>query len=339
MFRVSALLALSVGCRADPKPPTDASTPEALQPCTLVDSGPVVATADGQVIEGLYIRATDGPGISIEGHSSVVVRNVRIEHNNGPGIEIIDADDTRIEGVSIDNLSAPPSGPNPSDEPLNIDCFESARLVVTDVRLTRGASGIYLLECPDATLSFVEGHDFRGPFPRGQLVQWNNSDRGLLEDFSVENPIDTSWPEDNVNIYQSADVTVRRGLVDGNNSPSGVGVIFDGETGSGTVEDVDAVHMGNGCFSDIAGLDGVVFRRTRCRDNLCTDQGRGEPLSNALMWCGQEGHTEIRLEESTWFSACNPDNLVWPDESFAVIDLVEADFVPRDPIRVDLCWE
>jgi hypothetical protein len=207
------------------------------------------------------------------------------------------------------------------------------------VRLTRGSSGIYLLQCPEAMMSFVEGHDFRGPFPRGQLAQFDKSDGAVLEDFSVVNPQDTSWPEDNVNVYQSVDVEIRRGLIDGNNSPSGVGVIFDGDLALGVVEDVDAIRMGNGCFSDYAGSDGVVFRRTRCRENICRDQGRGLPLSNALMWAGNPDFMQIRIEDSAYFEACNPGNLVWPQESFAVIELDEQDFALREAIAVELCWE
>lgn len=205
--------------------------------------------------------------------------------------------------------------------------------------LTGGSSGVYLVGCPNASIRFVEGHDFRGPFPRGQLVQFDDSGGGILDDFSVVNPRDTSWPEDNVNVYRSLDVEIRRGLVDGNNSPSGVGVIFDGDLATGIVEDVDAVRMGNGCFSDYAGSDGVIFRRTRCRENVCEDQGRGEPLSNALMGAGNPSFREIRIEDSTYFAACNPDNIVWPEESFAVIEVTESDFDPRPPLALRFCWE
>jgi hypothetical protein len=97
--------------------------------------------------------------------------------------------------------------------------------------------------------------------------------------------------------------------------------------------------MGNGCFSDIAGADGNTFRRTRCRDNVCTDQGRGTPLSNALMWCGKTGATQIRLEASTYWAACNPGNIVWPASSFAVQEITEADFTLRAPERIAFCWE
>jgi hypothetical protein len=305
--------------------------------CVLEESGPITVSRDGQVIERMHVVSTDGPAIVVDGFANVVIRDVWIEHAGGPGVAISGADDLVIDHVAIEHTGAPESGANPSDGLINLSCYASARLAASEVRLVRGSSGAYLLECPDATLSRIEGHDFRGPFPRGQLVQLDKSDGVLLEDFSVVNP-PGSWPEDNVNIYQSIDATIRRGLIDGNNSPSGVGVIFDGDMALGVVEDVDAIRMGNGCFSDYAGSDGVVFRRTRCRENICEDQGRGPPLSNALMWTGHEGFTQIVLEDSHWFASCN-GNLVWPEESFATLELDEQDFTLRDPIVADFCWE
>ncbi|WP_143140975.1 hypothetical protein [Nannocystis exedens] len=318
---------------------TSGSTTGDSPACVLAESGPIVVDADDQVIENLHVVSTRGPAITVEGHAGVTIRNVWIEHAGGPGIAIgAGADDVHIENVAIEHTGAPAEGQNPSDGLNNIECYGSARPVVSNARLVRGSSGIYLVECPDADLSFLEGHDFRGPFPRGQLVQFDKSNGGVLEDFSVINPQATSWPEDNVNIYQSVDVEIRRGMIDGNNSPSGVGVIFDGDLALGVVEDVDAIRMGNGCFSDYAGSDGVVFRRTRCRENICEDQGRGLPLSNALMWAGHPGYTKIRLEDSHYFASCN-GNLVWPDESFEVLELEELDFTMREPIVVQLCWE
>jgi hypothetical protein len=307
--------------------------------CTLTDSGPVTTGMDGQVIENLRIVSTSGPAIKVDGHAKVVIRNVQILHEGGPGIAITGgSDDIVIEDVSIEHTGAPDSGKNPSPELNNIQCYGSSHPTIRRARLSRGSSGVYLVECPSSELSFLEGHDFRGPFPRGQLVQWDKSNDGVLEDFSVINPAG-SWPEDNVNVYQSTNVEIRRGFIDGNNSPSGIGVIFDGGFSTGLVEDVDAVHMGNGCFSDYAGGPGVIFRRTRCRDNICTDQGRGLPSSNALMWCGNTMHSNLRIEESTHFNACNPGNIVWPTSSFEVVQLNDAAFTPRAPIELDFCWE
>lgn len=310
-----------------------------LPACELAPSGPIVVDADDQVIENLHIVSARRAAITIDGHPGVTIRNVWIEHAGGPGISIgAGSDDVHIENVAIEHTGAPAQGENPSDGLVSIECYGSARPTITNARLVGGSSGVYLVECPDASLSMLEGHDFRGPFPRGQLVQFDKSSGGVLEDFSVVNPQETSWPEDNVNVYQSVDVEIRRGLVDGNNSPSGVGVIFDGDMALGVVEDVDAIRMGNGCFSDYAGSDGVVFRRTRCRENICEDQGRGLPLSNALMWAGHPEYTQIRIEDSQYFESCN-GNLVWPEESFAVIELEEVDFALRGAIEVQLCWE
>ncbi len=283
-------------------------------------------TSDGET--ALVIRA-DG----------VTIRDVRIRYAGGHGIQIDGAADVTIENVDIEHTGAPVSGANDSEERNDIDVHESPRLTVTGARLARGSSGIYLQDSPGSELRDIEGHDFRGPFPRGQLVQWNRSGDATLDGFSCVNP-PGSWPEDVVNVFDSTNVTIRNGLVDGDDSPSGVGVIFDAN-GSGLVEDVDAVHMGNGCFSAYAGLEGSIFRRTRCRDNVCTDQGRGVPSSNALMWASNPDPTitHLRIESSTYANACNPDNIVWPAESFEVADVSEADFTPRPPLSLSFCWE
>ena len=73
--------------------------------------------------------------------------------------------------------------------------------------------------------------------------------------------------------------------------------------------------------------------------NICTDQGRGPPLSNALMWSGHPGYTTLRIEASSYFAACDPNNIVWPTNSFAVVEVTEQDFTPRAPIANRFCWE
>ena len=59
-----------------------------------------------------------------------------------------------------------------------------------------------------------------------RCVQFDKCNNSILEDFSCENS-NASWTEDNVNVYESDNVTVRRGVVDGNNSPSGDGIMFE----------------------------------------------------------------------------------------------------------------
>lgn len=308
-----------------------------VEACSLSESGPFASTSDGQIIENLRVESTSGDALSIT-HDGVVVRNVWVRHAGGLGIAIKGAANVKLEDVHVQYVGAPASGANASSSHNNIECNGSPGLRVQRAKLEQGSSGIYLVNCDDSHLQFIEGHDFRGPFPRGQLVQWNSSDRGLLEDFSCVNP-PGAWPEDNVNVYKSNEATIRRGLIDGNNSPSGVGVIFDGGTSTGLVEDVDTVRMGNGCFSAYAGGNDVTFRRTRCRSNICESQdGRGAPKSNALMWAGSPDLSEVRIEDSSYWDACN-GNLVWPATSFEVVELEEVDYIERDPVALEFCWE
>jgi hypothetical protein len=240
------------------------------------------------------------------------------------------------------HTGAPATGASPDDGRVNIVGYGTTGLVIQHVKLERGSSGIYLIQSPGAKLSYIEGHDFRGPFPRGQLVQFDKSPDGLLEDFSCINPPASSWPEDNVSVYRSSNVTVRRGLLSGNNSPTGVGVMFelsDGTSSGGLAEDVDTVDQGNGSFSGYPAKD-VVFRRTRARDNHCSGQaGRAAPSSNSLVWAGSPDSTNLTLEDSRYFNLCNPGNTVWDQSVFSKVEISEEDFTPRSPIVETFCWE
>jgi parallel beta helix pectate lyase-like protein len=302
-------------------------------------SAPVSASFDNQLIENLDIVSAGGPGIIVHGKSGVTIRNVAIHHMGGAGIEIGDAPNTTIQDADITFDGAPPAGQNPGARFVNVDCYNSQHLTIRNLRLVRGSSGIRLDHCHNSVVSFIEGHDFRGPFPRGQLIQWIESDGGQLSDFSAENSIETAWTEDIVNAWKSSNITIRRGLVDGNNSISGDAVIADDSSHDVLVEDVDALHQTNGCFSVYGGplAHDVTFRRTRCSYTICGTT-RGKPLSNALAWAAEPtSGAGLRIEDSTYGHLCNPGNIVWDRSKFDVVQLEEADFIPRAPMRLQTC--
>ncbi len=302
-------------------------------------SGPITVTQNGQVIENLVITSTNGPAIQINGFSGVAIDNVVIHHNGGPGIALAFAPNTVITNADIIFDGAPSAGADPSTNDNNIDCLKSDGLSVSNVRLTKGSSGIYLNQCRGSKLSAIEGHDQRGPFPRGQLVQWDNSNHGALSNFSDENSLTTSWTEDNVNIYQTQHIKITDGLVDTNNSPSGDGVIADNLSGDVLVENVDAIHQGNGCFSAYGGGEfNVTFRHTRCRDNYCS-LPRGKPLSGSLAW-GLDPKAikgALNIERSVYANLCNPGNIVFDARKATILQLRPVDFTARPPLRVQLC--
>jgi hypothetical protein len=266
-----------------------------------------------------------------------VIRDVEILHEGGPA-STFERARLRIERAHVVHTGAPAKGANPSAGAVNLSGYASSGAVINHVKLERGSSGVYLLESPAATLSFVEGHDFRGPMPRGQLLQLDKSPDAVLEDFSCENPVEESWPEDNVSIYQSSNVTVRRGLIIGNNSPSGVGVMFelsDGVTHGGLAEDVDTLDMGNGSFSGYPARD-VVFRRTRARDNHCTGRrARSAAVERASGRAPDSQNLSIE-DRATLRSAIRQH--VGSERIFRDRD-DRGGLHPRQPIREKFCWE
>ena len=221
----------------------------------------------------------------------------------------------------------------------NIWVTESPGFKADHVTLRDGATGIYLGNSPDAVLSHLEGYNFHGPFPAGQFVQFYKSGNGTLSDFYASNPADSSRPEDIVSVIDSPNVTIARGVIDGDNSVSGVGVMFEGNSGGGKVDHVDAIHMGNGAFSSYS--DNVSFNYTRSFDNIDADQGRGDSLSNALIWnvSGQG----VSITNSTYTHPGNPDNIVWEDTDAKVLDVKAgphclADVAYHQRLRLDNNW-
>lgn len=165
--------------------------------------------------------------------------------------------------LSVPGVNA--TGPLPSSGAVAIAGSGSSGVRIHQVQVRGGSSGIYLVTCPLATVTFVEGHEMRGPFPRGQGVQFDKCNHSILTDFSCENS-NASWTEDNINVYESNNVTIRRGLIDGNNSPSGDGVMVEssgipGLVTAGLVDSVDAIRQGNGCFGGLAMSSSRMFAR------------------------------------------------------------------------------
>ncbi|GJD77694.1 right-handed parallel beta-helix repeat-containing protein [Methylobacterium gregans] len=284
---------------------------------TLTRHDGTIQAQSGDVIENLDIYA-DGVGIELEDDADVTIRNVRIHYNGtdqgGYGIDAVGAQNLTIDGVELINAGAPASGPNSDPEQYGIGLFESPGASVSHVTVRDASTGLYLQDSPNATLQGIEGYNMRGPFPRGQLVQLNRSDNSSLTDFYSYNDLETSWTEDNVNIG-SSNVTVANGLIDGNNSPSGVGVIIEGGTGV-HVSNVDTVRMGNGAFSDYG--SGNTFDDVRAFDNFADSHaGRGTPMSGSLIFSLADDST---ITNAAYQNPAAPGNVVYgggiQDEAF-----------------------
>lgn len=330
----------------------------------LVESGPIVARANGEVIEGLRITASGAAGITVSGFDNVVIRDCEIHHDGGPGISFAAADSLTIENVVIVHDRQEP-GPHEHSNQANITGVNSDGLVIREVRVTRGSSGIELADTPGAQLLDIEGHDVRGPGPPASFIHVRNGSDSVIDGFSCINPLDTGRPGNLVEISESSNVVVRNGVLDGHNAQYGYGVLFQqtaGQHSGGLVEDVDAIRMTNGSFSGFPAAFDMTYRRTRARENICEilsveiddcdtvgENGGCVPGSNGRSWTSAPGVSGIVIEDSTHFELCHGP--VWPEDSFVGCDgdnstaengdcgLWREDFSPRAPIEITPCWE
>jgi len=323
--------------------------PEIVEtPCSSnrEDSGPIIVTEHNQRIENLYIRTSNQHGIEINGFTGVVISNCIIEYTGAyMGIKFSEADNLTIENCSITYTDAPSSGPLADATRNCIEGFDSQNLVITRVKVEDGSTGIRLDQCDESVLTYIEGHNMRGPFPRGQLVQYDKCIGGLLEYFSVINDREIAWTEDNISIYKSAGQQIKKGLIVGNNSPRGVGVMIEDQNTEGArggigalVEDVDFLEMGNGVASSVEGSGNVTFNRLRAKEIICGElgQNRGKAESNALIFAAFETAGGNKITDCLVYDSCNPTNIIWPEYSFEVVDYRDdIDFEPRAPIILD----
>jgi hypothetical protein len=256
------------------------------RPCQLSHrTEPLVIRNQPNASVELLVISISKPGVAAltcMDSPNVHIKNVRIEHaHGGVGIRFERCPSLRLEDVSVVAVAAP-SRPTRcllrNQDCDNIHGSNSADVVLHRVRVSGGATGVELHLCPRARVTYFVAMNVLGPYPRGQCIQFASSHGATLDHFYCRNEPSASWTEDSVSVWRSGGAVVSNGLVDGNNSPTGVGVMFENDAAAalgGAIENVDAINMGNGCFSGYPARD-LVMTRTRCGWNHCG--GGGAPL-------------------------------------------------------------
>ena len=307
----------------NPEPPEPEQPPDS----PLTPSGPITVQS-GKTYEGLLI---DG---QIRGSGdNITIRRCQIRHPVGQhGIDIRGANNLVIEDV-FTWVKSPPASGKLSAESNAMYLERTPGVRIKTVRMEDASSGIILVQSPNAQLENIEGINVRGPFPRGQLVQFNKSNACKLRNFSISNDVRKAWTEDNISIFESHDVVVQLGLLDGCNSPTGVSVMVErGERA--VIEDVDALHFSNGSFF-VYPAQNCTYRRCRAKDSA-KDYGRGPASSNGLLVCSTPDSAGTRFESVQWFNHWNPSNILWDSKSCATVQIAQQDFTPRKPLG--LVW-
>lgn len=270
-------------------------------PCTLTASGPITVTANGQVIEYKDITATGSTnGILCHGYDNVTIRFCQITHDAGHGIDAAQADSLTIDNCKIvcSDLTSPHSTVR-----NNLQLYQCNDLYVHRTELNGGSAGAYVHQCPSAHFKVIEARNARGPSPRGQFIQFDNSDNGMVQNLYGKNNITASpisYCEDNVSFYQSDACTLKDSNIFGNDACSGFGVMFEGCSG-GLCTMVETNEMANGSFSTSASSC-IKFLNTKDYGHLCGDQvsNRGCPLSGGRIWVAQSGGSGCIVTSKYW---------------------------------------
>jgi hypothetical protein len=288
-----------------------------------------VIKENGKRLEDLEFIGTRGrPAVLAIGASGIVIRRCRFRHGAGSaGIELRNCAGASIEDCTFEVTDAPPTGPLAAE--TNAVVFSSSPDGLVRRVLVRDCStGILGLRSPHLRVAHLTGINQRGPFPRGALVQFARCEKSQLENFYARNDINVAHTEDNVSVWRSDGCTIRRGLIAGNNSPSGMGVMFE-HSNEGLCEDVDVSRFSNGAFAAYPGRD-IIFRRCRARDSY-RPTPRGEPKSNSVVFAASPEAERVRVIDCSYFAHVNPKNVVWERSRFSTLELALRDFPPAAP--------
>ena len=141
------------------------------------------------------------------------------------------------------------------------------------------------------------------------------SDNTSVTDFYCYND-ETAFTEDSISAWRSSHFTLKRGIIDGNNSPGGrcqqMEASAPGVVG-GLIEDVDAINCGGGCFGFSPGKQ-AVNRNTRCAHTHCVGwSGRDAPISGSIAYLALNNHHDHQYSEDNeiinagYYNLCNKD--------------------------------
>ncbi len=248
--------------------PSQVSPPsESNSKLVLKSSEPIDLKEDNFTIENLEINSPSHSkcGIKLSNRKNITIKNISIRHA-GAGICIFNSENITIEAVKLVNtisVAGPHCRPGltvqecknthrtkhpeklyPVNTHNNIWIQNSKKVKISRAYLEKGESGIFAYKTSALEMRHIHCSDIRGPYWRGQCVQVQASHGAIISNFYIQQFFETSSGHDNINAYESSDVIVQNGLIDGNYSRNGVGVIADKDAHNMTVRNVDVIHNG-----------------------------------------------------------------------------------------------
>jgi hypothetical protein len=134
------------------------------------------------------------PPISLHNVSDSTITGLAITNPKGHCIKLSNCKNIKI----IDCKLGPSSG-------NGVDLYSSENILITNNWMERIQTGVYAHKCKSVVVEYNEVKNVQGPFPRGQMTQFNAVYGGenRINYNRCENFLGESYPEDIINIYKS----------------------------------------------------------------------------------------------------------------------------------------
>ena len=198
----------------------------------LVDSPPIsIDSQSGVTIRGLKITSQAGPCVTIRNSSSIIIDASDIGPCAGNAVEIVGSSALKVVNSLIHTEH---DGTKSENSGLGVFVHSSVNVLVQGNEFAYNESSVYTVNSEDIRVIGNFSVNPLGPFPRGQHVQFNNVQGGMIAENYGLSSGDTAlykYPahqEDAINVWSSAFVEVRANYLVGGDSPSGCGIIADG---------------------------------------------------------------------------------------------------------------
>ena len=287
---------------------------EAIRPVTLQESPPISlremkgVTIEAKRIGGelsielwrcqdVTISGCDLAGIYLTECERVTIRDCILHDSVRNGVEIMRSKQVRIEGCRIENVS----------------------------------SAVYAQESQNIKVIGIFARNVKGPFPRGQMVQFNQvtGNDNLIKGNHAINDCGQSNPEDVISLVQSHGTADSPILIEGNyligdtafgskdKSPSGSGIMLGDGGGSFQICRSNTILSAGQVGIGVAGGESIVVE-----DNLIV--GAISNVSNVGLYLWNQsarpgGQVTVRRNRVRWINRDGVDNSYWNGGGFSAI--------------------
>ena len=132
--------------------------------------------------------------ISLNGISNRTISNLEIQNPNGDCIRLINCSNITIQNCKLGASSGE-----------GVAIYNSKNITVTNCSMESVRTGVLAVESKDIKVTYNDVKNVKGPFPRGQMVQFDdvNGSGNSISFNAFENLPGQSNPEDAISLFKS----------------------------------------------------------------------------------------------------------------------------------------